>query len=79
MGTVQQRSPLREAWAECLARELRRHPRGIPLGSMMLFLPHGVWRRPLAERAAEDLVKAGRARLEIRRGEPVLLATDRQS
>jgi hypothetical protein len=46
---------------------------------MMLFLPHGVWRRPLAERAAEDLVKAGRARLEIRRGEPVLLATDRQS
>jgi|LFRM01.1.fsa_nt_gb hypothetical protein len=76
MGTALQHSPVREAWAECLHRELRRRPRGIPLGSMMLYLRGSVWRRHLAERAADDLVRSGRARLEIRRGEPVLLAND---
>jgi|GEM_PF-3385620 hypothetical protein len=76
MGTGLQRSPVREAWAECLHRELLRHPRGIPLGSMMLHLRPSVWRRHLAERAADDLLRSGRARLEIRRGEPVLLAND---
>jgi hypothetical protein len=43
---------------------------------MMLYLRGSVWRRHLAERAADDLVRSGRARLEIRRGEPVLLAND---
>ena len=76
MGTALQRSPVREAWAECLFRELQRHRNGIPLGSMMLYLRGSVWRRPLAERAADDLLRSGRARLEIRRGEPVLLAND---
>lgn len=76
MGTALQHSPIRDAWAECLHRELRRHPRGVPLGSMMLYLPRSVWRRQVAERAADDLLRSGRARLEIRRGEPVLLAID---